>query len=502
MSNLNPNNSKPYSDFLFGRLPIYTTIEGFNPNEPEKIIGEVNEALTIHVQNLLSMEYLYWYRRGITPIYAKQKSVRPEINHKVSMNIAGQIVDFKDGYFLAQPAFYISRKDDAEKTDQVKLLNEYLYRSGKQQADNELVDWFHTVGKGDLFIKSVNNPDVPYEAYALDPRSCFVVRSMAPGNPVVYGVHTVIKDNTLYLDVWDKYFCYHLYGTVTGDLVSPDKNYICTASSISSIEANPLGAVPIIEYQYNSVGMSAFESVVPLLDLLNDVTSGRIDSIDQFVQSLLIFYNCTLGTDDNGNDITVKEVREAGALFLQSVGENKADVKEISSTLDQGQTQVFVDHIYHQILAICGMPDTTKGSHSASDTGLAVELRDGWSAAEMMARSCEDLFKKSNREFDNIMLTILKGKNLVDISLNDFALNFTRNEVRGAQSKAQALNTLLQSGLHPVIALSKSGISADPVNDYEQSKGYMKLRWGDPSAPAPQPKTEIVETDNDTDRNG
>ena len=120
----------------------------------------------------------------------------------------------------------------------------------------------------------------------------------------------------------------------------------------------------------------------------------------------------------------------------------------------------------------------------------------------MHARNCEDLFKKSNREFDNIMLNILKGKNLVDISLNDFALNFTRNEVRGAQSKAQALNTLLSSGMHPIIALSKSGISADPVNDYEQSKGYMRLRWGDPSAPAEQPTTEILETDNDTDRNG
>lgn len=487
-----------YSEFLFGRLPIYTSIDRFDPERPDEIISEVNTALSIHVQNLIAMEYLYWYRRGITPIYAKTKEVRPEINHKVNVNIAEQIVDFKNGYFLAQPAFYVSRREDERVTTGVKELNEYLYRSGKQQADNELVDWFHTVGKADLFIKSVDDPDTPYEAYALDPRSAFVVKSFAPGNPTVYAVNIVIQDEKLFLDVWDKYNCYRLYGTVTGKITAPVCDYICTATDVVSVIPNPLGAVPIIEYKYNSVGMSAFESVITLLDAMNDLTSGRIDSIDQFVQSLLIFYNCELGTDSDGNEITVKAVREAGALFLKNIGDNKADVTEISSTLDQQQTQVFADFIYNQILAICGMPDTTKGHGSTSDTGLAAELRDGWTSCEMMARNCEDLFKKSNREFDEIMLTILRGKGLTDISVNDFALNFTRNDVRGAQSKAQALNTYLQSGLHPIIALAKSGASADPVNDYEVSKGYMRMRWGDPEAPAEQPTTEIVEEDNNT----
>ena len=485
-----------FETLLYGRLPIYTTIDGLDPERPEEIIAEVNEALSVHTMNLIAMEYLYWYRRGATPIYAKTKEVRPEINHKISENIYGSIVDFKNGYFLTQPAFYTSRKEDAEVNEKVKQLNEYLYVSGKQQADNELVDWFHTVGKGDLFVQANDDPDTPYKAYSLDPRTAFVVKSLKAGNPVVYGVHCVTKDGVLKLDVWDKNYKYELYGTVTGKLATPTPDYLCTASSIVSIEPNLLGAVPIIEYQYNSVGMSAAESVIPLLDAINDIQSGRLDSIDQFVQSLLIFYNCELGEDKDGNAITTQYVREAGALFLKSIGENKADVKELSSVLDQGQTQVLVDDLYQQALRICGMPDTTKGGTSTSDTGLAVELRDGWNIAAMHARNCEDLFKKSNKEFDKIIVNLLKGKNILDISINDFELNFTRNEVQGVQSKAQALNTMLSSGLHPIIALSKCGLSADPVNDYEQSKGYMRLRWGDPDAPAEQPTTEIVEEDN------
>ena len=483
---------------LHGRLPIYTTIDGFDPSDTGRLISEINEALSIHTLNLTAMEYLYWYRRGVAPIYGKTKEVRPEINNKIHEAHAAEIVDFKNGYFLPQAASYISRKDDDEVIDKVKQLNEYLYVSGKQQADNELVDWFHTVGKADLFIKANEDPDVPFEAYALDPRSAFVVRSTKPGNPVVYGANVVIKDDRLYLDVWDKRNLYRCEGTVVGRYVTPEPNYICTATDVISIEPNPLGEVPIVEYHYNSVYMSAFESVIPLLDAIDQVQSDRLDGIDQFIQSLLIFYNCELGEDSEGNPITTQYVREAGALFLKSIGENKADVKELSSQLDQQQTQVLVDYLYQQVLAICGMPSTTKGGSSTSDTGLAVELRDGWQSAEMMARNCEDLFKKSNKMFDRIVLKILKGKGILDIGINDFELNFTRNEVRGVQSKAQALNTMLQSGLHPIIALAKSGLSSDPVSDYEASRGYMTLRWGDPDAPAPQPETEIVEEDNQT----
>lgn len=492
------NTKQNIGTFLYGRLPIYTSIDGFDPNEPERIIAEVNEALSIHVQNLIAMEYLYWYRRGITPIYAKTKEVRPEINNKVSENLADSIVSFKDGYFLTSPCFYTSRKEDAEVNEKVQKLNDYLYVSGKQQADNEMVDWFHTVGKADLFVRSNDDPDVPYEAFALDPRSAFVVKSMQPDNHVVYAVHVVVQDDTLHLDVWDRNYVYRLYGTVTGRLTTPEPNYVCTAVSVESVEPNPLGEIPIIEYHYNSVYMSAFEAVIPLLDAINQIQSDRLDGIDQFIQSLLIFYNCELGEDADGNPITTQYVREAGALFLKSIGENKADVKELSSQLDQSQTQVLVDYLYEQILHICGIPSTTKGGSSTSDTGLAVELRDGFFLCSTMARNTEDLFKKSNKAFDRIVVKLLREKNILDISPNDFELNFTRTEVHGVQSKAQAGMAMLQMGYHPIIAFERSGLSPDPVSDYEMSKEYLRMRWGDPNEPIEQPATEIVEEDNNT----
>ena len=475
---------------LHGRLPIYTSISEFSPDRTLEILAEVNEAMTVHGLNLQQMEELYGYRRGITPIQNKKKEIRPEINNKVNVNLAGSIVDFDNGYFLTQPATYIPRKGREETAEKVQELNEYLYRSGKHDADNELVDWFHTVGKADLFVRSVDDPEMPFEAVALDPRSAFVVRSTEPGNKPVYAGYTVLKGDTLYIDVWDRRNVYRIKGGKWSDMTSPFTNFLCTAQEIVEVLPNPLGEIPIIEYQYNSVWMSAFEAAVPLFDAIEQIQSDRLDGLDQAVQSLLVFYNCELGEDEDGNAITPSYVRAAGALFLKSIGENKADLKELVSNLDQSQTQVLINNLYEMAMSICGMPTNTN-SFPGDSTGLAIELKDGWQICEMNARNTEDLFKKANRQFDKIIAKILREKGILDINLSDFELHFTRNELRAVQSKAQALQTMLSAGLHPTLALAKSGISSDPVSDFELSKPYMTMIWGDPDAP--KIETEVIE---------
>lgn len=470
--------------YLVGRLPIWTSVEGaFDPARTGDIITEVNEGMVIHNMNLVAMEYLYWYRRGVAPIYARKKSVREEINNKVCVNIAESIVAFKDGYFYTQPCWYSSRKEDEEITKKITKLNEYLYRSGKQTADNKMVDWFHTVGKADLFVRANDDPEVPFKAFALDPRSVFVARSLEPGNPVVYAVHIVQQGDKIFLDVWDKNNVYRMQGTWKGELTTPYPDYITTATDIIDVKPNPLGRVPIIEYYYNTVQMGSFEAVIPLLDAINALQSDRLDGVDQFIQSLLVFYNCELGEDEEGNAITPQLIRAMGAVFLKSIGENKADLKEISSQLDQSQTQVFIDNLYDQVMTICGMPMTDRSGSKYHATGMVALVDNGWYQADTFARNTEDLFIESNREFDEIITDILRVKGLMDIDPTDFDLQFVRNETANIQSKAQAFQTLLAAGMHPELAAKKSGVSNDPVADIKMSDKYLKMIWGDPDNP-------------------
>ena len=483
---------------LFGRRDIYAGVDEITE---DNVISEVNSALVYHLQNVAEEDYLYWYRRGLQPILKRTKERNTIVLNKVVENHAEEITTFKNGYFLQEPAKYRSRKDSA--ASKVDKLNEYIYRAGKHDADNVLADWFHMVGKAALYIESNADDDIPVKTYALDPRSAFVVYSLRPGNEPLYAVNMVIGSGVVNIDVYTKDKVYRLYGTSKSAEATNRPNWQAVATGIRSIEDNPLGNIPIIEYRYNSVNMGAFESVIYLLDAINNVQSNRIDGVEQFIQSIAVAVNCQFE-----DDVTADKIRKAGMIALRSVGENKADFRILSEELDQQQTQTLVDDLYDQALRICSMPTTTKGGRSTSDTGSAVIFRDGWEQAAASARNTEDLFKKSNRLFDRIFTDILRKKGILNIKLVDFELDFVRNETANVQSKAQAMQTMLAAGLHPEIALSKSGISNDPVADVKMSEKYMKMVWGDPDKADEveentngQGEAQIIESDNNNGEN-
>ena len=106
---------------LFGRRDITTNADVINA---ENVLEELNRALIIHNFNCIEEEYLYWYRRGFQPVLSREKEIRPDILNKVVENHAEEIVQFKNGYFLTQPAVYISRKEDEDAAKKVKELNE------------------------------------------------------------------------------------------------------------------------------------------------------------------------------------------------------------------------------------------------------------------------------------------------------------------------------------------------------------------------------------------
>ena len=496
----NERNHSVVRNDLFGRLDIYAS---FDTITPDNVLAELNSALVYHVGNMIQEEFLYWYRRGVQPILNRKKEIRDDILNIVQENHADEIVEFKNGYFLTQPCSYTSRKRGVQ--SKVKKLNEFLYRSGKAEVDNKVADWFHTVGKGVCYVEPSDNDEAPFKAYALDPRSAFVVYSLRPGNKPVMGVNFVTIDGVAKFDVYTEDSVYHLSGTAVGKMATVEKNhdFMATASSLDSVEPNVLGRIPIIEYRYNNINTGAFECAVSLLDELNNITSNACDGIEQFIQSLAVATNCEFPENTTANDI-----RKAGMIVLRSIGENKADFKILSEQLNQTQTKVLVDHLYDQVLRICAMPSRSNGGSTYDSTGAAVLANFGWYQADAAARNTEDLFKESNRQFDAIIVDILRRKGLLDIDANDFELNFVRNETANVQSKAQAFQTLMAAGLHPELAAAKSGISNDPVKDMKMSEKYIEMIWGNPSKAVEaeqkddgKGEAEIIERSSDNGEN-
>ena len=482
---------------LFGRLDIYSPFEDLNE---ENVVEELNSALVYHIKNLLQEEFLYWYRRGLQPILGRKKEIREDILNIVQENHAEEFVAFKNGYFLTAPVNYSARRKGVQ--TKLKKLNEYLYRSGKHEADNKTADWFHTVGKGVIYVEPTDDSEVPFRAYALDPRSAFVVYSLKPGNKPVMGVNFVTDNGVARFDVFTESTVFHLTGSVTGKLITTEKNhdYMASAVSVESVEPNVLGKIPIIEYRYNSVNMGCFEAVIPLLDEINNITSNACDGIEQFIQTLAIAVNCEFP-----EDTTITDIRKAGMIALRSIGENKADFKVLTEQLDQTQTKVLVDRLYDQALRIAALPARSSGQSTQSTTGSAVLANFGWYQADCAARNTEDLYIESNRQFDSIVTDILRRKGLLDINLNDFEPVFTHGEVANVQAKAQAFQTLMAAGLHPELAMAKSGISNDPVKDAAMSEKYIEMIWGNPAKvdqeASGKGEATIIEEDRDTGDN-
>lgn len=480
---------------FFGRRDIYTTAEEITE---KNVIYEVNSALTYHLLNVQEEDYLYWYRRGFQPVLNRTKTYNDFVCNKVVVNIAEQICTFKGGYLLQEPAAYISRKSG--KQSKVNKLNEYLHRSGKQTADNQLAEWFHMVGKAALYVEPSDDPDIPLKAYALDPRSAFVVYSLRAGNRPVFAVNVVLGNYESYIDVFTRDKVFRLRGGATQAKTSDWKNYATTACELIGVEENTLRHIPIIEYRYNSVNMGAFEAVLPLLDSISDIQSNRADGIAQFIQSIIVAVNCQF---EEGT--TANKIKEAGMIALSSIGENKADFRVLSEELNQDQTQTLIDNLYDQVMHICSMPtQTSRGRGTYDSTGTAAIFNNGWEQAASAARNTEDLFRESNKYFDAILVDVLKRNGILDIKPIDFELNFVRNEVANVQSKAQAAQTMLAMGMHPELALKKSGLSSDPVSDVKMSEKYLKLIWGDPDKKVeeeqqgnPDGEAVVIEDDQD-----
>ena len=438
---------------LCGRHVIKTDATEVTINN---VVSILNSALPKHNQNRSEIDYLWKYYRGWQPVLERTKDVRPEINNKIVENRANEIVSFKSGYLMGEPLQYVSRSNGDDLADEINQLNEYVYAEEKFAKDKELADWFHICGTAYRMVlpdDSEDEDEAPFEIYTLDPRNTFVVYNNGLGNKPVLGVRYVKDENGRI-----HYSCYSKY-----------EYFEIVDSAVVKHEPHVLGSIPIIEYPLNLARIGAFELVIPLLDAINLTDSNRLDGVEQFVQALMLFHNVDISSDD------FKSLREEGAIKFKDLDSNtKAEISYLLNDLKQSETQILVDHMYQTVLTICGMPNRNGGT-STSDTGSAVIMRDGWSAAEARAKDSELMFKKSERVFLKLVLNICNVLTGMQLKVCNVEVRFTRRNYENISQKAQVLDLMLKNPqIHPRLAFEHSGLFVDSDLAYTLSMEYVK----------------------------
>ena len=443
---------------LFGRTVITNDeVEITDSN----IIDILQNAMAHHTKNRLEIQYLWDYYCGKQPILNRTKAVRPEICNKIVENRANEIVSFKVGYLCGEPIQYIGRNGSDSVSKAISELNEMMFSENKATQDKRIAEWQAICGTAyRLVLPDIRKgeDDAPFELYTLDPRDSFVVYSNEVGSRPILGVKYCVTDtNDTICSVYSDTHYWKI------------KNKVIVEST-----ANQLGMIPIIEYPANNARLGAFEIVLPLLDAINNVSSNRMDGIEQFIQAFVKFVNCDITTED------FVKLKDLGAIKVKSADGMNADVDIVTNELNQMQTQTLVDYLYQTVLTICGMPSMSNGSTSDSSNNGAVILKNGWQGAETRAKDSELMFKEAEQKMLKVVLCIIRNtrdlsNELCALRLKDISLQFTRRNYENIQSKSQVLVSMLrQPKIHPRLAFESSGLFVDPERAYSVSKEYYE----------------------------
>lgn len=403
------------------------------------VVDVVSEALAIHRINRGECQYLYDFYRGKQDIRNKVKQVRPEINNKVTVNRANEIVTFKTAYFLSEPIQYVSNGGETDVSDKVKKLNDFMVAEDKVSVDKEILDWMHICGVGVRMVTPDEQAEPngsPLLIYSLDPREAFVIYYSGLGQKPLAGViRQRDEDGQWFSCVYTTSFYCEIKG-----------------NKITEYKERPVPYIPIIEYVNNDARLGAFEIVIPLLNSINNIESNRLDDVEQFVNSILVFDNCEIDKEK------MEQLKQSLGLMIKSVGDNQSKVYRVDGELSQAGAQTLVDDMYDTVLTITGMPNRNGGS-STSDTGRATIFRDGWQDAESRAEDTEKTFNRSERQFLKVALYICNNVAGLDLNVSDINIEHTRNNLSNMQSRMQILcEGLNNDKIHPKIPWIISGM--------------------------------------------
>ena len=442
-------------------------------DDVEKFLKCINDAFEIHAMNKEEIDFLLNYRKGQQAILEKKKLVRPEINNKMVINHAEMITRTVVGYFLGTPIQYI-QSGYSDKKDAIDDLNRVVQYEDKASVDKELGEYASITGTSYRIIyrDGVFGDEVPFEDKALNPATSFVVYQNNVAERPILGVtyHNTYNGN---LDLKGaKIYAYTAYGVYTLELdatVVP-AGMALTQENIIDFKEYNVGGVPIIEYPNNMWRIGDWELSISLTDAINALHSGRLDDIDQVVQSLLVFLNAEIDEE------TYKEMREAGVVMIKNTTGNQTKIDAIETSLDQSGMNMFAKELEELLYAIIGIPSRNNRAGGGGDTGQAVELRDGWADLEIVARNKELMFKKSEKMALKIYLSMFNSKYNSKLSLLDIDIKFTRNKNNNMLVKTQSYETLLRTKtLTPEDCLTIVDLVSD-VNEYI-SRG--KTFWGE-----------------------
>lgn len=428
---------------LFGRRKLYTSYEEITK---ENVVDALSAVQGDFSANCTEIKYLYDYYKGKQEILNRTKELNDYILNKIVENRFREVVDFHTQYLAGDAIKYSSNEQDY--AAEVDKLNDFCRLEGKETHDYSLIKWYNICGTAYRLVlpkESEEDDESPFFITPLDPTTAGVAyTTKVPHSPKFCFYVTTDTEGVQTYSVYVKNPNGNRFFEITDDIVTREEDY-------------PLSELPIIEYPCGEDRMSSAEVVIPLCDAINNLNSNRLDGVEQAIQTLLVLTNCKLP-----DGMTANQIKEMGLIELVST-EQRASVEQISTKLDQQNTQTLKEDLLNAIRTIASLPNTSDNGYSGGDNGLAVVYRNGWEGAYESALGDQKNIDRPEYMTIKLMLEICEATGKLSIPIRAINIDYTRQHYENMATKSQVLIAMLNNEkIHPKVAYEVCGLFYDP----------------------------------------
>lgn len=464
-----------------GRRILYTDVERITSDNVIQVLQNAEAEFTA---NAFDCDRLLQFEAGNQPL-GRVKTVRSDIDVQTVDNVAHEISEFKQGYHWGNLITFVQRgtKDsgNTEETDAIALLNECYSAENAGEKQSELGRFVEICGIGFTFVDikpDYEDGDSFFQYEVLDPRSAFVIRSSR------YADHRVMLGVTFREDEGkNRYFTAFSADTryeISSREVKNGRKYTTEwGMERRSGEYNPLGCVPIIEYERSKDRMGVFEREVPEMSRLNLILSDIGNDVDQETQQIW-----------HANDVDFPRVMDADGNPTEEIKKPKSNEWVVTETTRDGRSPFIkpLGSAYNYaglmntyvtsralILQRCYTP--CRNDNSGGSTGVAMSDATGWSAAEQVACKQQLLTEGAKMNEVKVVLRAIK-KNfnlpsdspLMNLRYMDVKPNITRQKTYELTVKSTAFATLISHGVNGLHALKCVNLFDDVNQTWADSK--------------------------------
>lgn len=497
---------------MLGRKKILTsrTLNGDISNDMREIPLILQEVMPIHSENVAVMKRLINYYYNQTDIYAREKVVCPDVCNKVSINRACAAVTTINSYTFSNPFKFVGQGNkkrqyvafnNALKADNYSsklqemtfnaamtgLGYKYVCIPTEKEKKNGL--WFKTVTEIDpltafcVYSSTIRTEKVMgvmfFERYTYDEKG------KRNGTEIVYNVFTkwhhwtFIEKGNIYT-VQVTYFYDNLGNKINATAVPYDVEFVNNI-------ARPIErTIPLLENKRKYDNTNDFELSISLINAINTIVSNATDCVEQNADYIFKFRNVDIGTwDENGQNAKLDNIKRAiknHILAIDSIegASQQPDAEIMEIPLNQSEVRALIDFLKEELeISLC-VPNRNT-STSSTETGTAIETRNGYRSLEDIAAIITNCALETEKEFVVCALEIAqsqKGCPFASVKPSEIDIKPMRNKVESVISATQAYSTLRSAGMNDISSLEITGLVADPVATAEANIQAKEEEFG------------------------